>query len=60
MEDPVGSYGDGVKKVVEQYLINGMQNVSIKLYDDMRHEIHNETRKHIVYLDILEWLENLL
>lgn len=60
LEDPVGNYGEGVKKAFGQYLVNGMQNVSIKLYDGMRHEIHNEERKHIVYLDILEWLENLL
>lgn len=60
MEDPVGGYGDGVKKAAEQYLVSGMQNVSIKLYDGMRHEIHNEERKHVVYLDILEWLESLL
>ena len=60
LEDPVGDYGEGVKKAVEQYLVNGMQNVSIKLYEGMRHEIHNEERKHIVYLDILEWLESLL
>lgn len=60
LEDPVGSYGEGVKKAFGQYLVNGMRNVSVKLYDGMRHEIHNEERKHIVYLDILEWLENLL
>lgn len=59
-EDPVGSYGDGVIKAAELYATNGMKNVSIKLYDDMRHEIHNEKRKHIVYLDYLEWLESLL
>ncbi|MDD6571748.1 MAG: alpha/beta fold hydrolase [Thermoflexaceae bacterium] len=60
LQDPVGDYGEGVKKAAELYLVNGMKNVSIKLYDGMRHEIHNETRKHIVYLDMLEWLESLL
>ncbi len=60
MEDPVGSYGEGVKDSAELYMVNGMKHVSIKLYDDMRHEIHNETRKHIVYLDVLEWLESLM
>lgn len=60
MEDPLGDYGEGVKKTAEHYMVNGMKNVSIKLYDEMRHEIHNETRKHIVYLDILEWIESLM
>ncbi|MGN0160051.1 MAG: serine aminopeptidase domain-containing protein [Lachnospiraceae bacterium] len=59
-EDPVGDYGEGVKKAAEFYLVNGMKNVSIKLYDNMRHEIHNEKKKHVVYLDYLEWLESLL
>lgn len=60
MLDPLGDYGEGVKKTAEFYMVNGMQNVGIKLYDDMRHEIHNELRKHIVYLDVLEWLESQL
>lgn len=60
LQDPVGGYGEGVKKAAELYMVNGMKKVSIKLYDDMRHEIHNEARKHIVYLDILEWLESLM
>lgn len=59
-EDPVGDYGEGVMKAAEFYMVNGMKNVSIKLYDKMRHEIHNEEKKHIVYLDMLEWLESLL
>lgn len=57
-QDPVGDYGEGVKKAAELYIVNGMKHVGIKLYDDMRHEIHNEKRKHVVYLDILEWLES--
>ncbi len=60
LEDPAGSYGEGVKKAARHYMLNGMENVSIKLYENMRHELHNETKKHIVYLDILEWLESLL
>lgn len=60
MDDPVGDYGEGVKKATELYMVNGMKQVAIKLYDDMRHEIHNERRKHIVYLDVLEWLESLM
>lgn len=60
MKDPVGNYGEGVKRAAESYMVNGMKNVSIKLYKDMRHEIHNEERKHIVYLDMLEWLESLM
>ena len=59
-EDPVGQYTEGVKKSAQLYLDHGVKNVSLLLYDNMRHEIHNEERKHIVYLDILEWLESLM
>lgn len=60
IEDPVGNYGEGVKQTARFFMVNGMKNVAIKLYEGMRHEIHNERRKHVVYLDILEWLESLM
>ncbi|MGX8688726.1 MAG: alpha/beta hydrolase, partial [bacterium] len=59
-EDPVGDYGRGVRKVYEQYLKNGITNVSMKLYPDMRHEILNEVNHDIVDQDLLRWLEDHL
>jgi len=55
-EDPVGEYGKGPTAVYKSYKALGMQDVSLKLYDNDRHEILNETDKETVYNDIYEWL----
>ena len=55
--DPVGNYGKDVKKVYQMFLDAGMKNVSMKLYQDDRHEILNEDDKEQVYADVLGWIE---
>jgi len=55
-EDPVGDYGEGPKRVYEQYKALGMNDVSIKLYETDRHEILNETDRATVYEDIYNWI----
>jgi len=59
-DDPVGDYGKGVQAVYEQYLEHGFEHVSIKLYEDGRHEMLNEINKMEVYTDVLNWLETIL
>ncbi|MCR5510243.1 MAG: alpha/beta hydrolase [Lachnospiraceae bacterium] len=59
-EDPVGNYGEGVKQVYESYKALGMEDVTLKLYKDDRHEILNETDHDQVYEDILKWIEERL
>lgn len=54
-EDPVGHMGKGPKKLLNQYQKLGIQDVSLKLYPHMRHEILNEKNNAIVYKDILEF-----
>lgn len=56
-EDPVGGWGEGVRKAFVAYSENTECQVDIKLYDDDRHEILNETDKDVVYSDLLEWLD---
>lgn len=57
-EDPVGSYGKSVKNLFEMYKELGMTNVNLKLYPGLRHEILNEVRNDLVYLDLLDWLND--
>lgn len=57
--DPVGEYGKGVTKLYEQLKKEGVENISLKLYLDARHEILNETNKDEVYGDIFDWLEEI-
>ena len=50
-EDPVGQNGKGVKWLEKAYKDLGVQNVTLKLYPHMRHEIHNEDDYLQVYED---------
>lgn len=55
-EDPVGNNGKMVYKAYNQYKDCRLNNVEIKIYDGMRHEILNEINKYEVYKDILCWV----
>lgn len=55
--DPVGGNGKLVAKLYDIYSGLGIKDLNIKLYDDARHEILNETNKQEVYDDILAFLE---
>lgn len=56
-EDPVGGWGEGVRKAYMVYTENTECDTDIKLYYDDRHEILNELDKEEVYSDLLEFLE---
>ena len=58
--DPVGDMGEGVKAAAELLRGAGVQTVDIKLYEGMRHEIHNEIGHEQVYDDIASWIEKHL
>ena len=55
-EDPVGSWGKAVQKAAELYRQQGVQDVSVILYPDMRHEILNEPDRMRVFSDVESWL----
>ncbi len=55
-KDPVGNYGEGVKKAFEDFKQAGMERISIKLYPGDRHELLNEKDKHKVYEDLYPWI----
>lgn len=59
-DDPVGNYGDDVKKVYKSFIDEGMQKVEIKLYESDRHEILNETDHETVYSDLYDWIERVI
>ena len=56
-QDPVGDMGRGVRKAFACFQKAGLQDVSVKLYHGLRHEILNESSKQYVYQDVLDWLE---
>ena len=55
-DDPVGNYGKSVETVYQSYLDAGMQNVQMKLYENDRHELLNETDRASVYEDVYRWI----
>lgn len=59
-EDPVGSYGEGVRKAYMVYSENTDCEVSIEIYPEDRHEILNELDKDKVYSDLLDFAEHCL
>lgn len=54
--DPVGDYGQGVIQTAETFKKAGMTNVTLKLYPDYRHELHNEHHRQEVFSDVMAWL----
>lgn len=56
-DDPVGDFGEGVRKAYESYKKAGISDVRIHLFENDRHEILNELDHGEVDRHILEWLE---
>lgn len=54
--DPVGSYGKGIKEVYANYKASGKTDISMFLYENCRHEIHNDTCKEQMLEDILKFI----
>lgn len=57
IEDPVGNYGKGVTEMYDRLKASGQKDISIKLYNGMRHETLNEVGHEAVYEDLLNWIE---
>lgn len=56
-EDTIGNFGKGVKQTVNDLKSDGFNDISLKLYPNLRHEILNEEIKERIYADILKWIE---
>lgn len=56
-DDPVGAYGKGVTKVYKKLKAADVKDVTLKLYDGCRHEIHNDSCKNEVIADIVNFIE---
>lgn len=56
--DPVGMYGAAPQNVFNALNKAGLQDLELKIYKDMRHEILNEIDRQQVYDDLLEWFNN--
>jgi alpha-beta hydrolase superfamily lysophospholipase len=57
-EDPVGSYGEGVEKVIASMKEHGA-NVKSKSYGPYRHEIQNEPVKEEYFADLTAFFDSV-
>ena len=57
-EDPVGNYGKAVEKVYHMYREAGIRDITLKLFEHCRHELHNESNREDVYEMIGNWLDS--
>lgn len=55
-EDPIGDFGKGVRKTVSDLKKSGFNNITAKIYPDMRHEILNEDIREEVFAKIYQWM----
>ena len=56
-QDPVGEFGKTVEKIYRRYQEAGIRDVTLKLYENDRHEVLNEQDRQQVYEDIFCWME---
>ena len=56
--DPVGAYGKGPSELYNRLEEGGCDNVSLKLYENARHELHAEVNKTDFFADLVLWMEN--
>jgi len=59
-DDPVGDFTKGVKKVYKNFENAGIKDLSIKFYENGRHEMLNEINRDEVTHDIINWYESHL
>ena len=55
--DPVGDMGKGVKEVYENYKKCGVKDVTLRLYENGRHEMFHEVNRDEVFQDLILWLD---
>ena len=58
-DDPVGSYGEGVKRSAKAFREAGMERVGVKLFPLCRHEILNEINRAEVYETLMRWIDSI-
>lgn len=59
-KDPVGGMGKGVIRVTNMLEKAGLENVTIRLFKDARHELVKEINNNEVYYVIFNWLNKIL
>jgi alpha-beta hydrolase superfamily lysophospholipase len=59
-QDPAGGFAAATSVLVDRYRALGLADLTVKLYEDARHEILNETNRDEVQADVYEWMSRRL
>jgi len=54
--DPVGECGKGVNKIADMFRKTGINSVEVRLYENDRHEVLNETDRENAYADVCAFI----
>ena len=55
--DPVGGYGKGVRSAYDSLKKVGVENITLKLFEEGRHELLNETNREEIMQYLWAWIE---
>ncbi|QTN00276.1 alpha/beta fold hydrolase [Sediminibacillus dalangtanensis] len=58
--DPVGAQTKGVFRAADTYYRHGITDITIRIYENGRHEMLNELNKEEVFADIVDWIHDVL
>ena len=58
--DPFGDYGKGVRALYRKMKRAGVRDITLRLYNDGRHELLFEKNKEVVVKNTLDWIEDRL
>lgn len=56
-EDPLGEYGNGIRRLGKIYKQAGIQHITVQLYKNKRHEILLENDSETTWQHMYEWIE---
>lgn len=57
-DDPVGDFSKGVRRTESSFKKAGMQDVEMRLYPKLRHDILHEDCREEIYAAIWQWIKN--
>ncbi len=60
VEDPVGNYGLGVSALYEKYFESAISDVTLKLYENERHEVLTGVKRHEAFEDVSAWMDRVI
>ena len=58
--DPVGDFSKGITKTYHKFKKNGIKDIRLNIYPNLRHDILNEKCYQDIYNDIYNWLNDKL